>query len=56
VDLFRGLQEALLPRDAPLLLILHGIVGARRAHVRLFLRFERALQAAWKVCLLKLAK
>ena len=32
VDLFRGLQEGLLPREAPLLLILHGIVGARRIH------------------------
>ena len=30
VDLFRGLQEGLLPREAPLLLILHGIVGAHR--------------------------
>ena len=28
MDLYRGLQEGLLPRDAPLLLILHGIVGA----------------------------
>ena len=30
VDLYRGLQEGLLPREAPLLLILHGIVGAHR--------------------------
>ncbi|KAK9838201.1 hypothetical protein WJX81_008546 [Elliptochloris bilobata] len=28
VDLYRGLQEGLLPREAPVLLILHGIVGS----------------------------
>ena len=32
VDLFRGLQEGLLPREAPLLLILHGIVGVHGIH------------------------
>lgn len=32
VDLYRGLQEGLLPREAPLLLILHGIVGTHRIH------------------------
>ncbi len=55
MDLFRGLQEALLPRDAPLLLILHGIVGACGARARLFLRLK-VLQAPWKVYSLRHAK